>query len=99
MEKTRVVFRQWPNGDIIALFPQIPADNQGYTCSSYEHIGQHGGANPDVVVGQTTYVSSLHPPLAKELEELGYDLEVGQVCTAHDREVRRQQAKKNWEGE
>jgi len=93
MDKTRVVFRRWRNGDIIALFPQIPADYQGYMCSSYEHVGQHGAANPDVVIAQTTYVGSPYPPLAEELEQLDYDLEIGQICTAFDRKQRQQAAR------
>lgn len=40
---TLVVFRRWPRssgGDIIALFPDQPADYQGRYCDAYEHVGQ-----------------------------------------------------------
>lgn len=45
-EPVAVVFRKWrDNGDILALFPEIPAKNQGYDCESFEHIGQHSPAD------------------------------------------------------
>ena len=42
-----VVFRRWrdTDGDVIALFPEIPADVQGCCCQSYMHIGQHAGGD------------------------------------------------------
>ena len=42
-EETAVIFRKYPNirgGEVIALFPEIPGDYSGYTCSSYVHVGQ-----------------------------------------------------------
>jgi len=48
-----VVFRKWPNGDIIALFPEIPADMEGLCCQSYEHVGQSGAAQYDHVISKT----------------------------------------------
>lgn len=44
MEKsTIVVFRKWPAGDILALFPTLD-EGRGH-CLSYAHIGQHGAAD------------------------------------------------------
>ena len=41
-----VVFRRWKDGgNIIALFPELPADLYGNHCDAYEHVGQHGGAD------------------------------------------------------
>lgn len=43
-EKTAVIFRAWKcSGDVLALFPYIDEGN-GH-CASFEHIGQHGGAD------------------------------------------------------
>ena len=42
---TPVAFRKWPNGDIPALFPTLPHSNNGHYCLSYEHNGQHCGAD------------------------------------------------------
>jgi len=76
-EKTLVVFRYWhkdkdyPN--VIALFPEIE-DHWPY-CSSYEHIGQHGGADYHGVVASTRPASeSEYRDLKEELESLGYNL-------------------------
>ena len=50
-----VVFRKWKeNGEMIALFPELPADLGGDCCESFEHVGQHGGADFHHVIRQTT---------------------------------------------
>lgn len=78
-EKTRVIFRKFKGSeDLIALFPQIPGDNDIATCSSYMHIGQHGAAN---LVHCMCYATLPAEPkeyegLKKELEGLGYNLEI-----------------------
>ena len=41
-DQTKVIFRKWPDGDILALFPDI--QEHSYFCSSYQHIGQHCSA-------------------------------------------------------
>lgn len=93
-EKTRVVFRVWPNGDVIALFPQIADSYDGRTCSSYEHIGQHSAADTFCVVRQTRLAKPKgYRELAKELKGFGYKLVVGKKCTARDREIRQNMAK------
>jgi hypothetical protein len=42
-----VLFRKWrKSGDVIALFPTVLADcSGGGSVESYEHVGQHGGAD------------------------------------------------------
>ena len=72
--KTPVVFRKWNNGDIIALFPMIQADNQGLLCTSYMHIGQHGGASYWRVIAQTVPATPAeYADLLVELKAIGYD--------------------------
>ena len=76
--RTAVIFRKWKSdGEIIALFPEIPSDGSGYHCLSYGHIGQHGGANYRLVL-QATIPATLRDsePLAKELTAIGYALKV-----------------------
>ena len=53
--KTIVIFRRWANGDVIALFPEVPGTR--YLCSAYERIGQHGAADPTVVIAATSPAS------------------------------------------
>lgn len=71
-----VVFRKWKeNGDVIALFPELPADILGIFCDAYESIGQHGGADYFGVIRQTTPCSSEQSAdLAVELQRIGYRL-------------------------
>jgi hypothetical protein len=74
MKTTKVIFRKWRDtGDIIAMFPEIPADNTGRQCISYEHVGQHGGADPDCVQRQTVLAKPAeYRELMKELHQIGY---------------------------
>src|SRR5271166_4262879 len=53
---TPVIFRKYPNsrgGEVVALFPEEPASEDGRTCSCYVHVGQHGEADPSHVVATT----------------------------------------------
>ena len=71
---TLVVFRRWKsNGGIIALFPELPSDYQGWYCDSYERVGQHGGADYQGVIRATIPVSNEDASdLFRELERRGY---------------------------
>ena len=72
VEETETVFRMFPEGDVIALFPTVPADLAGH-CSSYMHIGQHGAADYHHVIGRTRPAGSdEHHDLLLELSRLGY---------------------------
>ncbi len=76
MQRVAAVFRKWPGtGDVIALFPELPADANGWFCDSYEHVGQHGGADYQGVIFQTVAASPAESAaLALELKQLGYQL-------------------------
>ena len=68
-----VIFRTWPNGETIALFPATPSTADGVACESYAHVGQHGGANYAYVVRKTRPATDAERmPLQSELERLGY---------------------------
>jgi hypothetical protein len=94
--KTRVIFRKFKKGgDIIALFPELPGTNKWYAdCESYMHTGQHGAASIDIA--SVTKRAEPHEvaPLKKELEGIGYNLEVitkftPQHLTARKRAIER----------
>lgn len=77
---TMVIFRKWKNSTpldlrhIIAIFPEIPADNEGWNCQSYEHVGQHGGASPGIMVNETAPAKEEeYKELLKELKQIGYN--------------------------
>lgn len=73
--KTKVVFRKYPDGEIIALFPEL--DEPGLMCSCYTALGQHSSADYTGTVEKTTPASDdEYWQLKTELEELGYDLYV-----------------------
>ena len=75
-EVTKVIFRIYPEGNIIALFPEIANDSYG-NCLSYMHIGQHGGADYTYVVQLTKLATpEQYAPLLQELESIGYNLKV-----------------------
>jgi len=72
-----VVFRRWQDqsGEIIALFPELPADIHGRYCNSYMHVGQHGGADYHNVIQHTVPVGpKQYAELAEELWRIGYNL-------------------------
>jgi len=73
-DKTKVVFRVWPDGQVIALFPDIV---EGYgKCLSYEHVGQHGAASVWVTRLTKRATPEQYKALKEELESIGYDLVV-----------------------
>ena len=94
---TLVVFRRWREdngGDIIALFPELPADYQGRFCDAYEHVGQHGGADYYGVIQVTSPVSDQEAaPLARELERIGYRLKPIKRASYKVHEARRATAR------
>jgi len=93
MDKT--VFRVYPSGEVIALFPQIAAQVGGYLCESYMHIGQHGAADTHIVVGQTRLATQEeYQPLLEELEQIGFNPIPAKRCTRFDYEIRRKQAER-----
>jgi hypothetical protein len=70
--KTKTLFRTFHTGDTIALFPEIPADVRGHHCASYQAIGQHGAASPDLSHCTRPATPDEIAPLRAELERIGY---------------------------
>lgn len=95
MDYDTVVFRRWrDSGDIIALFPEIPADIFGEFCEAYQHVGQHGGADYWGVIRATTpVVLEDAADLADELERVGYNLRPIKRASRHHHDKRRQTAR------
>lgn len=87
---TVVIFRKWPDGDILALFPTVPGDVFGNLCNSYEHVGQHGNADYHGCIRQTKPAKpSEYADLKKELGRIGYNLVIRKRATYADHEERR----------
>ena len=69
----KVLFRTWPDGTVTAVWPAIPADNEGNLCQTYEHIGQHGGGDWNVIVKRTRAATpSEYQDLLQEITAIGY---------------------------
>ena len=76
-ERTKVVFRAYPEGDVLALFPEEPGDCTGRTCSCYQHVGQHGQADYNGCIASTRAAKpEEYAPLARELNMIGYVLDI-----------------------
>jgi hypothetical protein len=93
MDKTLVIFRKFKEGDIVALFPEIPSSNNGYECLSYMAVGQHGGADPLLVRETKVAKPSEYRDLARELRRLGYKLKIGARIPRNSLEIRRNKIK------
>jgi len=95
IEKDIVVFRKWRDGfGTIALFPELPADLYGRYCDSYEHVGQHGGADYHGVIMNTRPANKEESvDLAEELTRIGYKLRPIKRASQHHHEKRRRLAR------
>lgn len=98
--ETPVIFRKWKapgefyDGDIIALFPADPGTRDVYTCSSYEHVGQHGSADPYGVMQATVPAKpEEYADLKAELESYpyGYNFKIYHRLSRHFLELRRKE--------
>lgn len=73
-EKTVVIFRKFPKGEVVALFPEIQANNHHGECLCYQHVGQHGPASYSMVDRTKLASAAEYAELKTELESIGYDL-------------------------
>ena len=73
MDKTKVIFRMWENGQVIAMFPEVAVDKIGYYCQSYMNVGQHSPASPSLVANTKPASKEDYAELMKELVKIGYD--------------------------
>lgn len=73
MKRVKVTFRKFPDGDIIALFPEMKT---GKKISSYMHVGQHSEASPELLQDLEAATPEEYKDLEIELECIGYNLEV-----------------------
>lgn len=90
-ERTKVIFRKFKEGDVVALFTQEPGTYSPYTCSSYMHIGQHSSADPLLSNILKLATPAEYRDLAKELRRIGYRLDICKRSGQHDLAVRRKE--------
>ncbi len=74
--KTKVIFRKFKDGDIIAVFPES-SHKPHYTTGCYMHIGQHGDCDYNHIVKTCKLATEAeYKDLFNELESIGYNLDV-----------------------
>jgi hypothetical protein len=79
MDEDIVIFRRFPDGDIIALFPCLPAECLNpWPCQSYMRISHHGAADPGILHDTRPARPREYAALKAELEQIGYRLIVRQ---------------------
>lgn len=86
---TKVIFRKFKEGDIIALFPELPGDNNPATCNSYMHVGQHGVADIGIIRDTKPAHELEYKALYNELISIGYNLIVKQRTNYRSMGIRR----------
>jgi hypothetical protein len=72
----KVIFRKFKNGEIIALFPELPGSNKPSECLSYLHIGQHGSASIFLYTDCKLAKPEEYEELYNELIAIGYKLQI-----------------------
>lgn len=71
---TKVIFRKYRDGQIIALFPDETWNRHDGSITSYMHIGQHGAADYAGVITATRPArEEEYCDLLAELKVIGYD--------------------------
>jgi len=74
--KIDTAFRKFEDGEVIALFPTELWNRFDSTITSYMHIGQHGGAHPDLLEELDKASPEEYSELKQELSNVGYEVEV-----------------------
>ena len=84
MYETAVVFRKWKDiSTVIALFPELPSDYQGFYCDSYERLGGHGGTDYyGIIAASVPARPDEYSGLQRELERIGYRLRIVQRASS-----------------
>lgn len=70
MKTQNVVFRVFPEGDVIALFCNSAADCNPGNVMSYMHVGQHGEASRQLVRVTKLAHHEKYMPLLRELRNI-----------------------------
>ena len=73
-EITKVIFRKFKDGDVIAIFPKIKESDR--YLMSYMHVGQHGACSPTIANITKLATKKEYSALQKELKGIGYNLNI-----------------------
>lgn len=75
---TKVIFRKYRDGQIIALFPEFKEKNG---VLSYMTVGQHGMVDYNVIRATKPAKPTEYSSLLNELQYIGYNVKVCQRLT------------------
>ena len=86
----RVIFyKEHKSEDVFAYFPENRCDNVGNKLC-YAHIGQHSGCSPRYAAKCKLAEPHEYQELKRELEQIGYELEIKNNLTSRRKNVRSQ---------
>ncbi len=71
--KTKTIFRVFPDGSVIAIFPEIKSAKD--YIGSYQHIGQHGDCSLELIEELKPATKEEYIDLLEELTNMGYNIE------------------------
>ena len=92
IDVTKVIFKKFRDGDVIALFPEELGGNSPNDCSSYMRIGQHGSADVYTMSKLKAATPEEYNSLLTELQSIGYNLKVCKKFTRKMQEIRSNKA-------
>jgi hypothetical protein len=76
-EVVDVIFRVDREGEVFALFPGLAGTRELHTCTSYQHVGQHGSADLAFCMRSSRKATEdEYMPLMRELQRVGYAMNV-----------------------
>jgi hypothetical protein len=98
MSESIVIFRKDETGECFALLVDMPADEQGFYCTAYQHVGQHCAADYYGCIARSDPATPAeYADLYEELERRGYILSIRRRATPEMHERRRRIAAE-WRG-
>ena len=84
--KVKVIFRKFPEGDVIALFPE---EDQGRgLIGSYMTVGQHSDASKSLITELEPASKEEAAKLADELKRIGYDVVMAEPLKEEEEECK-----------
>ena len=95
MNTTKIMFRyvSYPDGDpeVLAIFPEIPADDKGFYATCYARIGQHSSCDVQGMIRISRPATEAeYSSLLQELKSIGYDdLRIIRRTPAHAYRIRK----------
>jgi hypothetical protein len=77
-EKTKVIFllERGSDNEVFAYFPYLNYNEDRYLKTCYAHIGQHSACHSGYAKNRRKATKEQYLPIQKELESIGYNLEV-----------------------